>query len=187
MSKLRPPNWAFSRGFSLVEVTVAVGIFAFVVVGILGLLPTGMKLRSDSAQETRAVLISQELFSSISSSGGVRSVVMRDGPGLREGNNVNPAADLTAGPLVIGYPTQTTVPFGMWHSSRGNDPDGLWETGELPQWAVDNDIQTLAKLRAEAVPGNELLYRVICEVRSPADLPLDKSSPSVFSTYVYSP
>jgi type II secretory pathway pseudopilin PulG len=187
MSNRRLPYRAASRGFSLVEVTVAVGIFAFVVVGILGLLPTGMKLRSESAQETRAVLISQELFSSISASGGVRSVVMRDGPGLREGNNVYPAADLTEGSLVIGYPTQTTVPFGLWHSSRGNDPDGLWESGELPQWAIDNDIQTLARLRAEAVPGNDLLYRVVCEVRSPADLPLDKSSPSIFSTYVYTP
>ena len=49
---IQPPG-----GFSLVEVTIAIGIFAFVIVGILGLLPAGMRLRADSAADTRAVLI----------------------------------------------------------------------------------------------------------------------------------
>jgi len=172
-------------GFSLVEVTVAIGIFAFVVVGVLGLLPTALKLRAESAQETRAVLIAQELFSSVQTSRGVRAVVMRDGPGLKEGNNVYPAADLVQGSIVIGYPTQTTVPFGMWHESRGNDPDNLWETGNLPGWAKDNDIQTLARLRAYEEGPN--LYRVTCEVRSPANIPLVNSKPALFQTYVFTP
>jgi type II secretory pathway pseudopilin PulG len=172
-------------GFSLVEVTVAIGIFAFVVVGVLGLLPTALKLRAESAQETRAVLIAQELFSSVQTSGGVRAVVMRDGPGLRENNNVNPPVDLISDSIVIGYPTQTTVPFGLWHGSRGNDPEAVWQSGQLPGWAKDNDIQTLARLKAyEAGPN---LYRVTCEVRSPASLPLVNSKPAIFQTYVYTP
>ena len=51
-----------SAGFSLVEVTVAIGIFAFVVVGVLGLLPTALRMRAESAQETRAVMIATGAF-----------------------------------------------------------------------------------------------------------------------------
>jgi prepilin-type N-terminal cleavage/methylation domain-containing protein len=178
-------------GFSLVEVSVAIGIFAFVAVGILGLLPTAMKMRNDSAQETRAVMIAQEMFSSISSSGGVKSVIMRDGPGLTPNNNVNvgqgAGADLTKGSLMLGYPAQSTVPYFLWHNSRGMDPDKVWESGSMPPGAVENGIQTIARLSARPVTGTPGLYVVQCEVRSPADFPLEKSKPAVFSTYVYSP
>ena len=61
----------------------------------------------------------QEIFSSVFASGGVRSVVMRDGPGLTAAQNVSPRCRSVAGPMMIGYPAQTTVPFYMWHSSRG--------------------------------------------------------------------
>ena len=127
-----------TRGFSLVEVTVAIGIFAFVAVGILGLLPAAMRIRSDSAQETRAVMIAQEMFSSVFASKGVKAIVIRDGPGLTAGNNVEPAANLLEGSLMLGYPAQSTIPYYMWHSSRGQDPVAAWESGELPSGAVDN-------------------------------------------------
>jgi type II secretory pathway pseudopilin PulG len=189
-SSIRPRRAA--NAFSLVEVSVAIGIFAFVAVGILGLLPAGMKIRADSAQETRAVMIAQEMFSSISSSGGVKSVIMRDGPGLTAQNNVNvgegAGANLLEGSLMLGYPAQSTVPYFMWHDSRGMDPDQVWESGAMPPGAVDNGIQTIARLRAEPAEGGiPNLYRVTCEVRSPADLPLARSAPAIFTTYIYTP
>ena len=174
-------------GFSLVEVTVAIGIFAFVVVGVLGLLPTALRLRAESAQETRAVLIAQELFSSLQASGGVTAGILRDGPGLTEGNNVYPPVNLLKETIMLGYPPQTTVPYGMWHSSRGQNPDEVWETGRLDGWAVENDIQTLARLSGEPVPGVPNLARVTCEVRTPANTALANTRPTVFTTYVYSP
>lgn len=177
-------------GFSLVEVTVAIGIFAFVAVGILGLLPAAMKIRADSAQETRAVMIAQEMFSSIASSGGVKNIVIRDGPGLTAKNNVSVdgnGANLLQGSLMLGYPAQSTVPYFMWHSSRGVDPDATWVSGEMREDAIANGIQTIARLSAEAVAGMAGLYRVKCEVRSPANLPLSQSAPAVFTTYVYTP
>jgi len=193
--KPAPPSSILYRSreaFSLVEVTVAIGIFAFVAVGILGLLPAGMKIRSDSAQETRAVMIAQEMFSSISSSGGVRSVIIRDGPGLTPKSNINTGggagANLLAGSVVVGYPAQSTVPYFLWHSSRpGYDPESTWQTGNLPPGAVDNGIQTIARLSAEPVEGNPGLYRVTCQVRTPASLAIERSSPAVFTTYVYTP
>jgi len=170
--------------FSLVEVAVAIGIFAFVAVGILGLLPTAMKMRAASAQETRAAMISQELFSSILAASSLTNVIVRDGPGLKANNNQS--IDLAGEVVVLGYPPNTTVPYGLWSSDRGNNPDEVWETGQLPGWAVQNGIQTLARLSATNFPTSwsTNLYKVTCEVRTPASLPLENSRPAIFSTYM---
>jgi type II secretory pathway pseudopilin PulG len=171
-------------GFSLVEVTVAIGIFAFVAIGILGLLPAALKLRNDSAQETRAVMIAEELFACVRAAPSLEQVVVRDGPAGEERNNQS--IDLTSEDVVIGYPTQTTVPYGLWGSSRA-EGSGIWSSGQLPGWAVDNGIQTLARLSASPFAGLPGLYEVVCEVRTPASLPLANSKPSVFTTYAYAP
>ncbi len=45
------------RGFSLVEVVMAIGLAAFVLVSLMALLPLGIKVNKTSAEETRAVNI----------------------------------------------------------------------------------------------------------------------------------
>jgi type II secretory pathway pseudopilin PulG len=177
-----------SAGFSLVEVTIAIGIFAFVVVGVLGLLPTAMRMRADSAAETRGVLISEELFAAVRASPNLASVEVRDGPGLQQRNNqmvnlLSPAGET----VVIGYPSQTTVPYFLWGGERADvgSPDSAWVQGQMPPGAVNNAIGTLARLSATEVGGG--LYRVTVEVRAPASVPLANTRPSTFTTLVYSP
>lgn len=166
-------------GFSLVEVTVAIGIFAFVVVGVLGLLPTAMKLRAESAQETRAVMIAQEMFASVYSSSSITNVILRDGPGLRSGNNQR--LDLTKQVFVLGYPVQTAVPYWLFRENAS----AAWSN--MPTEASVNNIETMAKLSATNVPDVPGLYQVTVEVRSPASIPLQFTKPTVFKTYYYSP
>lgn len=169
-----------AAGFSLVEVTIAIGLFAFVVVGILGLFPTAMRLRGESARETRAVLIAQELFAAVRASPDFPRIwAVRDGP---IGAYLSPPADISAGSVVVGYPANTSVPFFLAASSRPTDPESLWR-GELPGGATRNEIFTLAKLSARQLTNN--LYQVTVEVRSPANVPLANSQPMVFTTYHY--
>jgi len=171
-----------SDAFSLVEVTIAIGIFAFVVVGIMGLLPAGMRMRADSAAETRGLLIAEELFASVRASSSVRAVVLRDGPSMTISNLIRPPADLLAGPLVVGYPSGTTMPYGVWHSSRANDPEAVWRTGSLPAWAVANAIDTLARIEATTNGVPPGLAQITIQVRGPASIPLANSRPVTFST-----
>ena len=172
-----------SQAFSLVEVTIAIGIFAFVIVGVMGLLPAGMRMRADSAAETRGVLISEELFAAVRAATNLSKVVVRDGPGMRSGNNRT--INLLSGQSVLGYPSQTAVPFwsfdknpgSSWTNANGSD-------AEIKQSSV-NAIDTLARLTATKLGDG--LYRVNVEVRAPASIPLANSRPSLFSTLVYSP
>ncbi len=52
MEKLLPKN--SPRAFSLVEVTLALGIVSFALLAILGLLPVGLKSAQDSSEQARA-------------------------------------------------------------------------------------------------------------------------------------
>lgn len=158
---------------------MAIGIFAFVVVAILSLFSVALKSRADSALETRATIIAGEVTSVIRMSGGLKTAMFRDGPALQDRNNQ--MVDLTRESVVLGYPTGTTVPFGLWHSARGKDPRRVWEDGALEPWAATNQISLLAYVRAvpTSTPG---LYQLICEVRSPAALPLSRSKIVTFTT-----
>jgi type II secretory pathway pseudopilin PulG len=173
-------------GFSLVEVTVALGIFAFVAVGILGLLPAALKQREDSSRETRAVLIAQELFSGLQASTSVTNVIFRDGPVLADRSNERISL-LSADGVVIGYPPQTSVPYYLWGGSRERDTAGAWVRGEIPADAQANNIEALAKMSAQAVPGTPGLYEVTVQVRSPANAPLTNTQTVNFSTLAYLP
>lgn len=179
----RPRHGNCRSAFSLVEVVVAIGIFSFVVVGIFGLLPAALKLREDSAQDTHAVLVAEELLAAVRNADSIRQVVLRDGPGLSPNNNQ--LLDLASGNLVVGYPAQTTVPFFLWHPSRtgADDPDGIWESGRLPDGAIENGISTLAKISAQ--PITPTLYQLTVEVRSPASIPLENSRPVSFTTRAF--
>lgn len=168
-----------NAGFSLVEIVVAIGLFAFVAVAILSLFSVALKTRADSHLEGMSTIIANELFSSIKMSGGIEKAMVRDGPALQIRNNQS--VDLTKDSVVIGYPINTTTPFGLWHSSRGQDPKTVWEDGKLEAWAINNQIATLAYLRAERTP-NPNLYKVICEIRSPAILPKNKSHINIYTT-----
>lgn len=179
------PRKCRARGFTLVEITISIGIFAFVVVAILGMFPTALRLRTESALETRAVMIAEELFGVVRASPDFPEVWgVRDGP---TGDYLTPAEDITASPVVVGYPANTSVPFFVAASGRGADsgtPESLWQ-GNLPAGATKNEIYTLAKLSAQKITNN--LYRVTVEVRAPASVPLARSQPMVFTTYHYAP
>jgi prepilin-type N-terminal cleavage/methylation domain-containing protein len=56
---------ATERGFSLVEVVIALGVISFAMIAILGLVPTGLHTAHTSQDETRAAQIAQGILSSL--------------------------------------------------------------------------------------------------------------------------
>jgi type II secretory pathway pseudopilin PulG len=172
-------------GFSLVEIAFATGIFAFVAVAILSLFSVALDQRMASDLETKASIIAEEIVSSVSMSGGPKAATFRDGPALQTRNNQT--VNLTTGKVLLGYPKGTTTPFGLWHPSRGQDPQVVWEAGITQSWALENQIQTLALVSADRLSPDSDLYRITCQVRSPASLPAHKSRVETFSTLTHAP
>jgi len=56
---------AKTTAFSLVEVTLALGIAAFCLIAVLGLLPTGLKTQQASIQQTTANQIISTIFADL--------------------------------------------------------------------------------------------------------------------------
>jgi len=170
-------------GFSLVEVTVAIGLFAFVMVGILGLFPTANKMRADSALETRAVMIAQQLFSYVESADVTNSsgvprfsptrVAVRDGPGFEVKNTRTNINLLSPGGVVLGYQNRSSMPYYFFGTTNAeawtNMPSAVEGSATT---TADNEITTLARVFAEPTSGTCHQYRVTVEVRSPAIAPL---------------
>jgi len=169
--------------FSLVEVTIAIGIFAFVVVGVMGLLPAGMRMRADSAAETRGLLIAEELFAAVRAAPSMTRVTFRDGPGMTANNNRT--RNLLNQQAVLGYPAQTTVPYWSFDQNPGRSWTNAGGTDAEVVRSAANAIDTLARLSATNMGGG--LYLVTVEVRAPASVPLANTRPASFSTLVYSP
>jgi prepilin-type N-terminal cleavage/methylation domain-containing protein len=169
-------------GFSLVEVSVAIGIFAFVAVGILGLLPAAMKIRADSAQETFAVMIAQQLFASIDAAPSLTNVAVPTGaysgnpPTMT--NNFNEKAS-----IVLGYLTGTSFPFWSYWQDPGSSWTNNGGTGAQIVESAQNNIAAIARLSiTNASPADTNLVLVTVEVRSPVSIALSNSRPSVFTT-----
>jgi uncharacterized protein (TIGR02598 family) len=155
--------------FSLVEVTIAIGVFAFVIVGIVGLFPVGLRQRQDSALEMRAVIISRQIFESIEAAGNLTNVSMTVGEDERV------SVDLAQNPLVLGYEVDGTAPGVNFKSDIGK-----WQSGYVEQDVTTKSIVTATKI-------NDQLYRVDVEVGYPAVLPVDKRRIYSFSRMAYTP
>jgi len=65
-----------TAAFSLVEVTLALGVAAFALLAILGMLPTGLKTQQTSTQQTTANTIMSQIFADL-------SAALRLPPGLQ--------------------------------------------------------------------------------------------------------
>jgi type II secretory pathway pseudopilin PulG len=166
----------------LVEVVIAIGLFAFVIVGILGLFPAALRIRSESALETRSYLIAQQLFSQVAAAPNISNVTFRDGPFL--GPNNSRKANLARTPIVMGYLPRTSLPY--WYYA--DNPNSSWSNvgSADPQLRVQQtqwEIDTLARLSATNVPGWPNLYQITVEVRAPSTLPLTNTKPVSFVTY----
>ena len=91
--------------FSLVEVVITLGIIAFALVAIIGLLPIGLKSGRASIQETRANQLAQQLFNTIRS---------------QQFNSVNYSQLGNASATVDLSSTSTTATTRLYASYEGN-------------------------------------------------------------------
>ncbi len=171
-----------SGGFSLVEVVIAIGIFAFVIVGIVGLFPAALRIRSESALDTRSVMIAQQIMAAIDTAPSLSNVTVPTGAYI--GNPATTTTNIlnTNSPIVLGYASRTTFPYYYYK----DNPNASWTNagGADAQIAASaaNEITSLARVTATT---NNLtnLAQITIQVRSPASLPLTNSRVVTFTTY----
>lgn len=91
MNPPRHPAQHPARGFSLIEVALALGVAAISLTAILGLFPTAVETAREARRETRATFIAQSVLSDLRA-GDPAAVRLKSGPG---DSDFTAAADLT--------------------------------------------------------------------------------------------
>jgi prepilin-type N-terminal cleavage/methylation domain-containing protein len=172
MSQRTPKN----QGFSLVEVSIAIGIFAFVVVGIFSMFPVAMRQQVSAAQEALGVQTAKHVMASIAAATNLSEVdlvVGRAGPT----NVVFSNANLLVAPgVVLGLSSVDPLPVMAL-------PATAW-TSPVP----DPNIQSVVRVFADEVAGSPGLFRVSVDLAHPAGT-TNAAARQVesFSTLVYRP
>jgi len=80
-----------SPGFSLVEVTLALGIVTFGLIAVMGLLPTGLNLAKQSADEVAAVNIMTGISLSLEKGSPVNGKATFNADGMRIPTTADPS------------------------------------------------------------------------------------------------
>lgn len=100
--------------FSLVEVVLALGVFGFAIVAILGVIPTGLQTSRGAQDETRAAQIAQSIFGSLAAQNLKRDPAGQPEVDVNGHLQLNDAAkipgvaspvDLTSGAATTAYAT----------------------------------------------------------------------------------
>src|SRR5438034_11170596 len=129
--KRSPPEAA---GFSLVEVTLALGVAALCLIAMLGLMPTSLKTQQNSVRQTTANQIISQVFT-------VLRADVRLPPG--QANKVCPD------PPDPNVPCNWSALHGHWRTV-GQAPDTLYFTNNAYQTGtVNGDLPAAAVFRAK--------------------------------------
>lgn len=136
-----------SAGFSLVEVTLALGVAAFCLITVLGLLPTSLKTQQTSIQQTTANQIISTIFSDLRAAvrlpPGLESKVCGDDPGPCAWGDLH------------GHWHDYAVPFALYFTNEakqtgtlnGNPPSDAVFRATITYRFPPSETTTLANVR----------------------------------------
>jgi type II secretory pathway pseudopilin PulG len=178
-SAIRPPLSAIggsaASAFTLIESVVAIGIFAFVIVGIVGLFGAALERQRQASFETRAVMVSQQILAGIRSASSAGNATFVRGSDPATQSKLFHTASFTA-------PGTNTLVF--YYKKDGTEISGLLATNNytnntysyFPGYPAEPSPQDIVG-RARVIlttnnTGTTNLYRINIEVSEPANLPL---------------
>ena len=116
----------FRRGFSMVEVALALGVVAFAFLTLLALLPAGVKTNRSSVEETRATFILTNLEADLRNS----LPVANNGKSILFGLQLPYSTDSDTGARTFNHTITTPVTTPVTTLTNGVTTTGLKESEE---------------------------------------------------------
>jgi len=155
---------ARSKGFSLVEVALAMGIIGFAIVGVIGLFPTALKTAQKSQRETRATHIARKVYESMELHSGTLFFPDAIAPSIMRTNILNTPGTYYLGFSQDGRAVTNTISASDWNSG------------------VKSDALFLARLLISSPATNSSLRRTTLTISVPAQAPATNRSEYTFAS-----
>lgn len=160
-------------GFSLIEVTLALGVIAFALVAIMGLFPVAMKSATESQRETRATFIAQSIFADLGSGMSTTNTFIAIGTNFQQPAgrlSVNLATNGTNFLLFSeeGVPmgTVTDAQFLGSVSTVGTAYGAKVMVNQLPVFTNRSRVEVQVEAPLGAISTNRTKYNFVTEVRN---------------------
>ena len=196
----QPSALGRKAAFTLVESIVAIGLFAFVIVGILGLFGAALERQRQSSFETRSIMVSQQLLARIRAASSATNVWLTTGSDASNESKIfhsNNFSNISTN--VIYYKRDGTEISGVLQPNNYEGTTFAFAGNRSD--SQTNDIVGRARIslstNSSANTGNATtangtvitnLWRVTIEVSEPANLPLSaRRYTNTFTTFATFP
>jgi len=158
------------KGFSLVEVVLALGIVSFAVMGIIGLFPVAMRSAQESQRETRAAVIAQQIFSDLKCFPGTNTFLVR-----------GPSAS-NAASIITGINLSSSNNYILAYDSQGTGLSTVIPASSFSNSITAANAAFVAQVQLSPNTPTNGLCRVQTTVETPAVAPSASRSRYVFVT-----
>ena len=176
----RRPQALPLAGFTLVESVIAIGLFAFVIVGIVGLFGSALERQRQASFETRAVLMAQQITARFASAASLTRLSLITGEDtntratIYTNFDIRPANSTATSAFTVYYQQDGTAAGYM----EGNSNN--YASAFVP--AAISNVSTKALVTVSQEPGKPGLFRMNFEVSEPANLPANARKKQTFFT-----
>lgn len=166
------------RGFSLVEIVVALAIISFALVAIIGLFPVAMSAAKEGRNETRAASIAQLIFGQLRTH-DPKQKALPLGPDPTKTSTTDGNLNLS-----LQASNSTTTNEGYMAFTGEGEPIRRITPAQYDDSSVAGTLSAAVyKVRVQAMPNQPIsgLARVKVDVTYPASAPLASRSTNTFS------
>lgn len=187
----RPPH---EVAFSLTEVTIALGIFAVSMVGVLALFPVASASGRESSEETQAAILAKTILDELVDSSdrrGMNNAYIIAGPNTIQTGTWRTVNLTNPGTYYVAFDVSVRTGDPLQGVGMQGDPVALKATNWVPQishWSngVGVPANVIYLARAEVQPQTNLpgLSRVTVTVETPAVVASTNRRSFSFSTLV---
>lgn len=170
-------HWAISRircGFSLVEVVIAIGLFSFVIVGIIGMFSVGLRQQGNWANNFSAVYAAQQVMAYIDS----KTNLAEAAPILSNAPTTNVfAISATWDTNPTNANVTNSIIANVTNSINSTNLSSKWDAG-VPEVGIVSLVRVISR------PIGGGLYEIQMDVSYPAAAPFSNRQVETFSTLV---
>lgn len=160
---------AHEKGFSLVEIVIALGIVSFALVAIFGLLPTGYKSAIESRRDTRSAFIAEQIVSDLRASSFSNATILCKGSDGKL-TALTPIDLRASGTRVLACDGQDSILKELAISDYDSSYTGA-------------EAEYLARIKTTPT-GLSNLFQIEVEVSAPPAAPLSSRTRRGFFTFI---